>query len=120
MVDYWARSNHGSRWVLRAGEECYYPGGGREVGVNSQCVAVTPTVIRNSGGRIGRLRANYLIFGLQPLWFHLTNVLLHAAACVLFARVCICVAGLKPPFATLAALLFAAHPIHTEAVSKHI
>lgn len=62
-------------------------------------------------------RANYLCFGLQSVWFHATNVLLHAAATLLFTRVCLCVAGLKPPFATLAGLLFAAHPIHTEAVS---
>jgi hypothetical protein len=62
-------------------------------------------------------RANYLCFGLQPVWFHATNILLHAAACILFTRVCLSIAGLKPPFATLAGLLFAAHPIHTEAVS---
>ncbi|KAG5874500.1 hypothetical protein JTB14_027731 [Gonioctena quinquepunctata] len=63
------------------------------------------------------LKFNYLLFGLKPLWFHLTNVLLHAAACILFTRVCLCVAGLKPPFAAMAGLLFAAHPIHTEAVT---
>ncbi|XP_049821473.1 protein O-mannosyl-transferase TMTC1-like [Aethina tumida] len=62
-------------------------------------------------------RANYVMFGLQPTWFHTTNVVLHAAACILFTRVCLCVAGLRPPFATLAGLLFAAHPIHTEAVT---
>lgn len=65
-------------------------------------------------------RANYLCFGLQPMWFHATNVALHAAACILFTRVCLCVANLKPPFATLAGLLFAVHPIHTEAVSMFI
>ena len=58
-----------------------------------------------------------MCFGLQPVWFHATNIVLHASACVLFTRVCLCVAGLKPPFAALAGLLFAAHPIHTEAVS---
>lgn len=65
-------------------------------------------------------RTNYLLFGLQPLWFHITNVLLHSVASILFTRVCLCVAGLKPPFATLAGLLFAVHPIHTEAVSISI
>ncbi|KAH0815044.1 hypothetical protein GEV33_007747 [Tenebrio molitor] len=63
------------------------------------------------------VQANYLCFGLQPVWFHATNILLHAAACILFTRVCLSIAGLKPPFATLAGLLFAAHPIHTEAVT---
>ncbi|XP_056640084.1 protein O-mannosyl-transferase TMTC1-like [Diorhabda sublineata] len=62
-------------------------------------------------------RANYLIFGLKPAWFHLTNILLHSAACSLFTRVCLCVAGLRPPFAAIAGLLFATHPIHTEAVT---
>ncbi|CAG9860211.1 unnamed protein product [Phyllotreta striolata] len=62
-------------------------------------------------------RANYLIFGLKPAWFHLTNVLLHGIACFLFTRVCLCVARLKPPFAAAAGLLFATHPVHTEAVT---
>ncbi|XP_074034242.1 protein O-mannosyl-transferase TMTC1, partial [Leptinotarsa decemlineata] len=61
--------------------------------------------------------ANYKLFGLKSTWFHLTNVLLHAIACILFTRVCLCVAHLKPPFATIAGLLFAVHPIHTEAVT---
>ena len=61
--------------------------------------------------------------GLQPLWFHVSNVLLHAAASLLFTRVCLAVAGLQPNFAGAAGVLFAAHPIHTEAVSvihRHI
>ncbi|KAK9710456.1 hypothetical protein QE152_g26045 [Popillia japonica] len=62
--------------------------------------------------------ANYLCFGLQATWFHTTNVALHAVACILFTKVCLCVAGLKPPFATLGGLLFASHPIHTEAVTR--
>lgn len=64
-------------------------------------------------------RVNYLCFGLQPMWFHATNVALHAVACLLFTRVCTSIAGLRPPFATAAGLLFAAHPVHTEAVSIH-
>ncbi|KAF7282124.1 hypothetical protein GWI33_003239 [Rhynchophorus ferrugineus] len=55
------------------------------------------------------------MFGLTPVAFHLTNIALHAIACILFTRVCICLAGLKPPFATLAGLMFSVHPIHTEA-----
>ena len=55
--------------------------------------------------------------GLQPLWFHACNVLLHAAASLLFTRVCLAIAGLQPNFAGAAGVLFAAHPIHTEAVS---
>ncbi|XP_069696734.1 protein O-mannosyl-transferase TMTC1-like [Periplaneta americana] len=62
-------------------------------------------------------RANYQVSGLQPLWFHACNVLLHATASLLFTRVCLAVAGLQPNFAGAAGLLFAAHPIHTEAVT---
>ena len=62
-------------------------------------------------------RANYQVSGFQPLWFHVCNVLLHAAASLLFTRVCLAVAGLQPNFAGAAGVLFAAHPIHTEAVS---
>jgi hypothetical protein len=58
------------------------------------------------------------VSGLQPLWFHVCNVLLHVAASLLFTRVCLAVAGLQPNFAGAAGVLFAAHPIHTEAVSK--
>ncbi|XP_059608206.1 protein O-mannosyl-transferase TMTC1-like [Phlebotomus argentipes] len=62
-------------------------------------------------------RINYLMFGLEPLWFHMTNILLHAFVCVLFSRVCFVVAHLERNFATMAGILFALHPIHTEAVT---
>jgi hypothetical protein len=65
-------------------------------------------------------RANYQVSGLQPLWFHVCNVLLHAAASLLFTRVCLAVAGLQPNFAGAAGVLIAAHPIHTEAVSTDL
>uniref|UniRef100_A0A182VCE3 DUF1736 domain-containing protein n=1 Tax=Anopheles merus TaxID=30066 RepID=A0A182VCE3_ANOME len=60
---------------------------------------------------------NYLTFGLRSVWFHATNVALHAAATVLFTRVCLTIAGLRQNFAILAGVLFAVHPIHTEAVT---
>jgi len=62
-------------------------------------------------------RLNYLMAGLSPMWYHGTNVALHAAACILVTRVSLVVAALRPGFAALAGLLFAAHPVHTEAVS---
>jgi hypothetical protein len=65
-------------------------------------------------------RANWQLCGLEPFWFHLCNVGLHAAASLLFTRVCLAVAGLTPHFAATAGALFAAHPIHTEAVSSNI
>ncbi|XP_031836634.1 protein O-mannosyl-transferase TMTC1 isoform X1 [Nomia melanderi] len=62
-------------------------------------------------------RLNYLMSGLTPSWYHATNIALHAIACVLVTRVSLVVAALRPGFAALTGLLFAAHPVHTEAVT---
>lgn len=62
-------------------------------------------------------RMNHYLFGLQPVWFHVINVVLHGLCSVLFARLCISVAGLQQKYGLLAGILFAVHPIHTEAVS---
>ncbi|KAI5702804.1 hypothetical protein M8J75_004333 [Diaphorina citri] len=61
--------------------------------------------------------ANHFLSGLQPLWFHASNVVLHAIASVLFTRLVLVVVGLEPRYAMLAGLVFATHPIHTEAVA---
>lgn len=61
-------------------------------------------------------RLNHYLFGLQPVWFHVVNVVLHGLCSVLFARLCISVAGLQQKYGLLAGILFAVHPIHTEAV----
>lgn len=63
-------------------------------------------------------RFNYGLFGLNPVWFHLTNILMHAVVCVLFTETCISVAGLHKVFGVIAGIVFAIHPIHTEAVSS--
>lgn len=63
-------------------------------------------------------RINNGLFGLNPVWFHLTNILMHATVCVLFTNLCINVAGLQKMFGVIAGIVFAAHPIHTEAVSE--
>ncbi|XP_068627864.1 protein O-mannosyl-transferase Tmtc3 [Battus philenor] len=60
-------------------------------------------------------RWNYAVHGLQPAGYHLVNVLLHALVSLLYYRVC---AMFLPEFASfVAAILFAVHPIHTEAVT---
>ncbi|XP_060651327.1 protein O-mannosyl-transferase Tmtc3 [Drosophila nasuta] len=84
-------------------------------------------------------RFNYLLHALEPFGYHFVNLLLHIAVCLLWRRVCRlllrqCVA-LQPsdettttPHSTLsssslntcafvASLLFATHPVHTEAVT---
>ncbi|XP_054260145.1 protein O-mannosyl-transferase TMTC1-like [Macrosteles quadrilineatus] len=62
-------------------------------------------------------RLNHWAGGLQPVWFHAVNILLHAVSCALLTRVALVVAGLDARFATVAGLLFAVHPVHTEAVA---
>ncbi|KPP61924.1 transmembrane and TPR repeat-containing protein 3-like [Scleropages formosus] len=60
-------------------------------------------------------RLNYLISELGAMSYHLLNMLLHAVVCVLFLRVSRII--LDNTSSLVAALLFAVHPIHTEAVT---
>jgi hypothetical protein len=62
------------------------------------------------------LALDYHFWGLDPFGYHLTNVLLHALVAML---VCVFFWPLAPSrlAATLAALIFAVHPVQLEAVS---
>ncbi len=59
---------------------------------------------------------DYMAAGLQPWMYHLSNLLLHAANALLVMWLLFLMTGKKLP-ALLAGLLFAAHPLHTEAVA---
>ena len=59
---------------------------------------------------------NYALHGLRPAGYHLVNILLHAAVSVLVLILALRI-GVPPPGALIAALAFAVHPIHTEAVA---
>lgn len=59
---------------------------------------------------------DYWIWGLNPLGFHLTNVLLHTLTGILLYLLLIRVLALEP-VAFFSVVFFLAHPIHTEAVS---
>ncbi len=71
------------------------------------------------------LAVDYLFWGMNPLGYHLTNVLLHAANAALFYAVALRFAsrgaapgGIPPRLtAALAALLFAIHPLRVESVA---
>lgn len=62
-------------------------------------------------------RVNYAIHGLEPYGYHAANVVLHGIVCLFYTFMCEGVAFRSNVLAFLAGLLFAAHPIHTEAVS---
>lgn len=60
---------------------------------------------------------NWALGGDRPLGYHVVNVALHAGVCVTLAAVLARVTG-RGWLAALAALLFAVHPVHTEAVAS--
>ena len=60
---------------------------------------------------------DHALHGLAPVGYHVTNVLLHAAMSVLVFAVFTRVTAAPLPSA-IAAVLFAAHPVHTEAVAS--
>ncbi|XP_057340182.1 protein O-mannosyl-transferase Tmtc3 [Microplitis mediator] len=60
-------------------------------------------------------RWNYLIHQLDPMGYHLLNVILHVAVCILYFRTCLMFLSDLASF--VSALLFAVHPVHTEAVT---
>lgn len=60
-------------------------------------------------------RLNYLLSELKPMSYHLLNTVFHAIVSVIFLKVC--TLFLDKRSSVIAALLFAVHPIHTEAVT---
>jgi hypothetical protein len=61
-------------------------------------------------------RWNYLLWQLEPMGYHLVNMLLHSVVCLMYFRMC---SMFLPELSSfVAAMLFAVHPIHTEAVSR--
>uniref|UniRef100_A0A674PMX7 dolichyl-phosphate-mannose--protein mannosyltransferase n=1 Tax=Takifugu rubripes TaxID=31033 RepID=A0A674PMX7_TAKRU len=61
-------------------------------------------------------RLNYAVHGLRPWGYHLLNVALHVLVTALFTAFTRPLLG-RGPWSLLAGLLFASHPIHTEAVA---
>lgn len=64
-------------------------------------------------------RFNYLLHGLDPWGYHLGNLFLHLVCTLLFGWLCTSevFGAAQPQLGMLAMLLFAVHPVHTEAVS---
>jgi len=59
---------------------------------------------------------DYTVWGLAPFGFHLTNLLLHFACCLLVLRMALD-ERLDPRAAFAGAALFAVHPVHVESVA---
>nr|CAB3267129.1 transmembrane and TPR repeat-containing protein 2-like [Phallusia mammillata] len=62
-------------------------------------------------------RLTHALFGLNPCAYHVTNVFLHALTTFLLCHVISSVLRLTNAKVLLAGLIFALHPIHTEAVA---
>nr|XP_033808175.1 protein O-mannosyl-transferase TMTC3 [Geotrypetes seraphini]XP_033808176.1 protein O-mannosyl-transferase TMTC3 [Geotrypetes seraphini]XP_033808177.1 protein O-mannosyl-transferase TMTC3 [Geotrypetes seraphini] len=60
-------------------------------------------------------RLNYLFSELNAVFYHLLNLILHVLVCVVFLKVC--KLFLESQSSLVASLMFAVHPIHTEAVT---
>ncbi|XP_060558909.1 protein O-mannosyl-transferase TMTC3-like [Ruditapes philippinarum] len=60
-------------------------------------------------------RFNYMLSELEPMSYHLLNIILHAIVCIMYMKMCNMFIPELPSF--VAAMLFAVHPIHTEAVT---
>ena len=61
-------------------------------------------------------RLNFMIHGLEPFGYHLVNVVMHVLVSYLYFHILYCIFG-DSITALFAALLFACHPVHVEAVS---
>ncbi|OYT72867.1 MAG: hypothetical protein CFK52_03435 [Chloracidobacterium sp. CP2_5A] len=65
------------------------------------------------------LAADYALWGLRPAGYHLTNIMLHASN-VGWLFYLLRAYRVAPATSALAALIFAVHPVHTEAVANVI
>lgn len=61
--------------------------------------------------------ANHRLHGLDPAWFHAVNIALHVVVTMLVYRLALTM-RISRTIAFTAALVFAVHPIHTEAVTS--
>uniref|UniRef100_A0A182PDC4 PMT_2 domain-containing protein n=1 Tax=Anopheles epiroticus TaxID=199890 RepID=A0A182PDC4_9DIPT len=82
----------------------------------------TPLVDSGSHGSyrplcVASFKLNYLVDGFKPFGYHLVNVLLHSLATGLVVKLARHILPAGRSGVAITGLLFAAHPIHTEAVA---
>ncbi|XP_069759228.1 protein O-mannosyl-transferase TMTC1 isoform X2 [Narcine bancroftii] len=83
---------------------------GKSMGDNSSHKSYRPLCILT-------FKLNILLGGMTPLYFHVVNVGLHCVVTSLLLHTCDKVVFQDRRIAFFAALLFAVHPVHTEAVT---
>ncbi|NWX83830.1 TMTC1 protein, partial [Nothoprocta pentlandii] len=77
-----------------------------------------PAVTRSSYGSVlFSYRLNILLAGMNPFYFHAVNVILHCLVTLVLMYTCDKAVFKDCRLAFVTALLFAVHPIHTEAVT---
>uniref|UniRef100_A0A8C6YZ88 dolichyl-phosphate-mannose--protein mannosyltransferase n=1 Tax=Nothoprocta perdicaria TaxID=30464 RepID=A0A8C6YZ88_NOTPE len=77
-----------------------------------------PAVTRSSYGSVlFSCRLNILLAGMNPFYFHAVNVILHCLVTLVLMYTCDKAVFKDCRLAFVTALLFAVHPIHTEAVT---
>jgi hypothetical protein len=62
-------------------------------------------------------RLNFILHGLAPFGYHLVNIVLHILVCLVFVHFADKMVFKSFRLAVVTGLLFATHPVHTEAVS---
>ena len=66
---------------------------------------------------VATFRLNYLFHELNPMGYHLVNILLHSVVCLGFVLICgLTVFAGNPVAQWVAGISFTLHPVHTEAV----
>ncbi|GIX93722.1 protein O-mannosyl-transferase TMTC2 [Caerostris extrusa] len=112
-----------------------FPSGGRAIKTNQDLLPSTPisslfqndfwgTPLTHSGSHksyrplcVLTFRLNYWLGGFDPMGYHLINVILHTVVSAMFTKLAALVFLNNRVPTLVAGLVFAAHPIHTEAVA---
>ena len=117
LIVYWQVLNHG---FVNYDDECYVTRNTHvQEGLTRNSVAWAFSTLDMSNWHPLTWLSNMLVcelFGIDPLWHHLTNLVLHLASVLLLFRVFLSMSG-SPWQSAFVAALFALHPLNVEPVA---